>query len=215
MRQATAYGRVSDRNSKMPASTFALHTNGCSVGAKLRTIKGSTCEKCYAVKFEQMYPSVHQGHMFNQTAAAEHIASDPEAWAQAIAMQVTKICAKFNEPYHRWFDSGDLQDLAMLRAIARVCELTPTIKHWLPTREGAILKAFLRERDLPTNLVVRLSATMIDDQPMKAHPHTSTVHRKDKPHAGQPCEANTRGHACGPCRACWDPTVPNVSYPLH
>ena len=52
-------------------------------------------------------------------------------------MQITKVCDRFGEPYHRWFDAGDLADVAMLKAIVRVCELTPTIKHWLPTRESA------------------------------------------------------------------------------
>ena len=65
----------------------------------------------------------------------------------------------------------------MLLAIARVCELTPTIRHWLPTREAAVVKAFLRLRDLPANLTVRISATMVDDAPVKGHANTSTVHK--------------------------------------
>ena len=141
---AKGYGRVSDRNSKMPASTFALHTNACKVGTKLAAVDGSICHDCYASKFERMYPSVHQGHAFNTVSAEAFIASDPEGWAQAIAMQIQKICDRFDQPFHRWFDAGDLQNVAMLRAICRVCELTPTIKHWLPTREAGILKAFFK-----------------------------------------------------------------------
>lgn len=212
--RAQTYGRVSDRNSKMPASTFALHTKACPIGAKLAKVEGSVCHKCYAVKFEGMYPSVDKGHWYNTTTAAEHIVSDPEAWSQAMALQITRICDRMGIPYHRWFDSGDLQNLAMLRAIARVCELTPTIKHWLPTREAAIFKAFLRERDLPANLVVRVSSTMIDDQPIAGHQWTSTVH-KNKPHTGDDCRARDRNNECGPCRKCWDRSVPNVSYPFH
>ena len=216
LKRAQTFGRISDRNSKMPASTFATHTADCHIGTKLRDVEGSICHGCYATKFEKMYPSVHQGHAFNGASAAAMIASDPEAWAQAIAMQIIRICAKFGEPYHRWFDAGDLADVAMLKAIVRVCELTPTIKHWLPTRERGILKAFLAAGyELPTNLVIRLSATMIDDKPIANAPHTSTVHRKGAPIYGQPCEANTRGHSCGPCRACWNPEVANVSYPFH
>jgi hypothetical protein len=216
LKRAQTFGRVSDRNSKMPASTFATHTADCSIGSKLRAVEGSVCHDCYATKFEKMYPSVHQGHAFNGASAAAMIAADPEAWAQAIALQITRICDKFNEPFHRWFDAGDIADLAMLEAIVRVCELTPTIKHWLPTRERGILKAFLATgRALPANLVVRLSATMIDDKPIANAPHTSTVHRKGSIVHGQPCEAATRNHQCGPCRACWDPTVENVSYPFH
>jgi hypothetical protein len=216
LKRAQTYGRVSDRNSKMPASTFALHTNACNIGGKLRDIDGSVCKGCYATKFEKMYPSVHQGHTFNTTSAAAMIASDPEAWSQAIAMQIIKICERFGEPYHRWFDSGDLQDVAMLAAIVRVCELTPTIKHWLPTREVKILRNFLAAGgELPTNLVVRVSSTMVDDKPIAGHAHTSTVHRKDTAPHGQACDAASRGHQCGPCRACWSRNVKNVSYPFH
>ena len=216
LKQAQTFGRVSDRNSKMPASTFATHTNACHVGSKLRAVKGSICHGCYATKFEAMYPSVHQGHTYNTDTAAEWIARDAEQWAQAIAMQITRVCDKFGEPYHRWFDAGDLADVAMLKAIVRVCELTPTIKHWLPTRERGILKAFLAAgNELPTNLVVRLSATMIDDKPIANAKHTSTVHRKGAAAYGQECEASKRGHQCGPCRACWSPDVSNVSYPFH
>ncbi len=216
IRQATAYGRVSGRNSKMPASTFALHTNACHVGTKLRAVEGSTCAKCYATKFERMYPTVDVGHRYNTNAANEHIASNPELWAQAMALQISKICAKFNEPYHRWFDSGDLQDVAMLKAIVRVCELTPAIHHWLPTREAKILRDYLAAgHSLPSNLVIRVSSTMIDDKPIAGHAHTSTVHRKASPVHGQSCDAASRGHVCGPCRACWNPAIANVSYPLH
>jgi hypothetical protein len=53
-----------------------------------------------------------------------------------------------------------------MKAIVRVCELTPTIKHWLPTREAKIVVAFLKEADLPTNLTLRISSTMVDDKPI-------------------------------------------------
>ena len=215
LKQAQGFGRVSDRNSKMPASSFALHTARCSVGSKLRNVEGSTCAKCYAVKFEAMYPSVDAGHKYNSDNAAKYIAEDSEGWSQAIALQITKICAKF-VPFHRWFDAGDLQDVAMLRAIVRVCELTPHIRHWLPTREAGIVKAYRRTYgELPSNLVVRISATMIGDKPVSGHAHTSTVHRKGGQVHGAACDAASRGHACGDCRACWDANVPNVSYPLH
>jgi hypothetical protein len=208
------YGRVSARNTKMPGSTFAVHTRHCNVGSKLAKIEGSTCHKCYASRLEHMRPSVSQGWESNYLKATRMIAERPEQWAKAMAFQIHKIAEKTGEAYHRWFDGGDLASLAMLQAIARVCELTPTIKHWLPTREAAIVKAYLRLNSFPTNLVVRVSSTMIDDKPLN-YTNTSTVHRHGSDFAGLACEARLRGNQCGPCRACWNGAIANISYPLH
>jgi hypothetical protein len=208
-------GSISIRNSKMPSTTFALTVDQCNVGAKLALIPGSTCHECYAADIEKRYPSAHKGWTTNFERATQMISSDPERWSKWIAFQIVKLTEKTTIPYHRWFDSGDIASLAMLHAIVRVCELTPDIHHWLPTREAAVVKAFLRQRDFPPNLVVRISSTMVDDKPIKGYNHTSTVHSKDKGWIGEDCQARTRGNACGPCRTCWDPTVANVSYPLH
>lgn len=207
-------GAVSIRNSKMPGSSFAVTVDQCKVGGKLALIKGSTCHKCYAAAIEKRYPSAHQGWTNNYFKATRLIEENPAQWARAMAFQVEKAAEKTGEAYHRWFDGGDLASLAMLRAIAMVCELTPAIKHWLPTREAAIVKAFLRERDLPANLTVRISATMVDDRPIAGYPNTSTVH-KAKKHVGHACPARHQGNMCGSCRACWSRDVQNVSYPLH
>ena len=197
----------------MPGSAFAVSPTKCGVGSKLATIEGSTCHKCYAIKLERIYPSVAMGWNANYEKATSLIDRDPERWAQWIAFQITKAAEKTGELYHRWFDGGDLASLAMFKAIIRVCELTPTIKHWLPTREAKIIKAY--DKALPRNLVVRLSSTMVDDKPIAGHVHTSTVHTKAVKPIGQTCEARTRGNVCGPCRACWNGRVKNVSYPLH
>ena len=125
-------GAVSIRNSKMPGSAFAVSPSKCGVGSKLAAIEGSTCHKCYAIKLERIYPSVAMGWNANYVKATSLIDHDPERWAQWIAFQITKAAEKTGELYHRWFDGGDLASLAMFKAIIRVCELTPHIKHWLP-----------------------------------------------------------------------------------
>jgi hypothetical protein len=208
-------GRVSIGNSKMPGSTFAVTVDKCNVGGKLATVKGSTCHKCYAVAIEKRYPDVHKGWTNNYDRATALIATDPLRWSRFMAFQIMKAYEKTGEAYHRWFDGGDIASLEMLLAIATVCELTPTIEHWLPTREAAIVRAFLKLRAFPSNLVVRVSSTMVDDKPIKAHKWTSTVHGKGKAWSGVQCEARHRSNQCGPCRACWSHKVANVSYPLH
>jgi hypothetical protein len=121
------------------------------------------------------------------------------------------------EPYHRWFDSGDLQSVAMLRAIVRVAEMLPKIRFWLPTREVAMVREFTKSGGIiPSNLVIRLSASMIDDRPLKGWSHTSTVHKaRELDPEEHACPARKQGNSCGECRACWSPEVPNVSYTKH
>jgi hypothetical protein len=209
-------GKVSLGNRKMPGSTFAISAKRCNVGGKLAQVEGSTCSRCYALKLQKLRPSVDQGWEANYLRAVTMIDLDPERWAKAAAFQVERAYAKSGQPFHRWFDSGDLQSVAMLRAIVRVCELTPAIRHWLPTREAKVVKDYLAAHgEFPSNLVVRVSATMIGDKPIASHANTSTVHRKGTEHAGHACPASKQGNQCGECRACWDRDVSNVSYPLH
>jgi hypothetical protein len=109
--------------------------------------------------------------------------------------------------FFRWHDSGDVQDEDHLMKIFAVCKLTPSVKHWMPTRE-AWVKAFLVMK--PDNLVIRFSAPMIDQPAPASWPHTSTVVK-----TGPSCPAPKQGNECGDCRACWDPAVKNVAYGQH
>lgn len=209
-------GRVSAGNSKMPGSTFATDAFACKVGSKLAKVEGSVCSGCYARRIQKMRPSVNQGWMANYLKAVTLINSNPDKWADAMAFQINRHATKSGENYHRWFDSGDLDSVAMLRAIVLACEKTPQIKHWLPTREAKIVKAYRKQYGLePSNLVIRVSATMIGDKPIAGHDLTSTVHRKGETSHGYACPAPTQGNNCGDCRACWSAFVPNVSYTKH
>lgn len=217
-------GTIGTRNRKMPGTAFALPPSKCVTGGKLMGVEGSICHKCYADKSERMYPSVRKGWGENYLRATRMIEDAPDRWAAAMAFQISHFAGKFDEPFHRWFDAGDLASVAMLRAIVRVCELTPTIKHWLPTREAAIVKAWRAAGGLePANLVIRVSSTMIGDGP-RAAANTSTVHRAGESFVGHACpshELANRAYSpdgspnCGACRACWDSSVANVSYELH
>ena len=216
-------GGISSRNSKMPGSSYAITPSKCIVGAKLALLKDSVCFNCYAVKSERMYPSVKQGWGENYLKATHMIANHPAQWAKAMAFQIRHQAKKNGENYHRWFDAGDLQGVPMMIAIAMVCELTPEILHWLPTREMQIVALWRKAGGIePANLVIRASATMIGDKPRNA-PNTSTVHRHGESFVGKACPSTTKRHrdsnggkpSCFDCRDCWDKSVPNVSYPLH
>ena len=66
----------------------------------------------------------------------------------------------------------------------------------------------------PKNLIVRVSAPMIDGAPPKRFELTSTVHKVGAP-IDHECNAHNQENKCQDCRACWDPSIKNVSYKYH
>ena len=114
------------------------------------------------------------------------------------------------QKFFRWHDAGDIQDMKHLYKIFRVCELTPDTKHWMPTREAQFLKQ-VNPDDVPKNLIIRQSSHMVDQGPVKFWPWTSTVT------SGQEasCPAPKQNNSCGDCRACWNRSIPNISYGKH
>ena len=210
VKEAKAFGKVSNGNSKMPGTSYAIDAFACKTGAKLAKVSGSVCNKCYAIRLQKIRPSVDKGYKSN---LAMYTSSNKAKWVIAIAFQITR---QNKVGYHRWFDAGDLQSVEMLENIVEVCKMTPNISHWLPTREVKIVSDYLKVYDsFPDNLVVRISSPMIDDKPLDSYANTSTVHTKGKEYYGLKCEASTRGNQCGSCRACWSKDVVNVSYPKH
>ena len=194
--------------SKMPGYAYSIPAKACKVGSKLRTVENSVCSKCYALKGRYMFGNV-------QDALNRRLLSitDP-AWSANMATAIN------GQAYFRWHDSGDIQSMSHLKQIIEVCRATPNTKHWLPTREKSMVRAYLKSNVFPDNLTVRLSATMIDGEaPTIASDwnrtvNTSTVHNL-KPAQGYQCPAPKQDNKCCDCRACWDGTVQNVSYGAH
>ena len=207
VKESQEYGKISLGNTKMPGTTYAVDAFACITGSKLAKVKGSICSGCYSIRLQKIRPNVDQGYKKN---LFKWQVSNTSNWIDAMVFQILR--AKVKE--HRWFDSGDLQSLEMLEAIAEIARQTPGVKHWLPTKEYGIYAKYLKTNIEPSNLVVRVSATMIDGNPSKVFKNTSTVHKNNKA-IGFECKARTRGNACGPCRACWDKRIKNVSYPKH
>ena len=191
--------------SKMPCPSYNTPAKLCVTGRRLRKVKGSTCHKCYAMRGNYVRPNVQQGlhKRFN--------AFKNKRFVEAMSLVINNYSKKSG--YFRWFDSGDLADMDMLKKIIMVCHNTPKIKHWLPTREVKIVSDYLKEKEFPSNLLVRVSAPMIDGKPLKFR-FTSTVHQKKK-HIGRDCPSRFQENKCMDCRACWDRKVKNVSYHKH
>ena len=183
--------------SKMPGWAYGLPAKECKTGSKLVKVEGSTCHGCYALKGCYVFKVVQEAQ-YRRLASVKH-----ELWTAAMALLINSKKSK----YFRWHDSGDVQDEDHLLKIFAVCKLTPSVKHWMPTRE-AWVKRFLPLK--PHNLIVRFSAPMVDQEAPSSWPHTSTVVT-----SGRTCPAPTQDNECKDCRACWDPTVKNVAYGQH
>lgn len=201
--------------SKMPCYGFSLPAQRCKVGGRLQGVEDSTCFKCYALRGNYRRGNVRDAlEKRYQLLMQAQENSTLEQWSSAMADQIN-ACEKSG--FFRWHDSGDIQSVAHLLAIFRVCELTPQIKHWIPTREAAYVRASLALRPKPSNLVIRLSALKREFAPSiglarRLGVQTSTVSYKQ---SEATCEANKRGGVCGDCRSCWSESVANVDYPLH
>ena len=183
--------------SKMPGWAIGIPAAECKTGNKLKLIPNSVCSGCYAEKGCYVF-AVVQAAQYKRLKAIDH----PQ-WVEAMA---TLINSKKPDVF-RWHDSGDVQDEAHLNKIFEVCRLTPSKRHWMPTRE-AWIKDHMQAA--PANLVVRFSSPMIDQGPVKSWANTSTVSTKSRS-----CPAPDNNNECGSCRACWDPLVKNIEYGKH
>lgn len=193
--------------SKMPGVSYGIPAQACKVGGKLATIPGSVCHGCYALKGNYQYPSV-------QTAQSRRLAAINHAdWEDAMVFLIADAIARGTDPYFRWHDSGDLQSVDHALRIVAIAERLPFVQFWLPTREQRVARS-IREC-VPSNLVVRVSAQMVDGAAPSGFAHVSRVHTTAAPANAYACPAQSQGNACRDCRACWSGDVATVSYHVH
>jgi len=205
MDRATAWAIVGglSKPGKMPWWSYSISAQRCKVGSKLAKIEGTVCENCYALKGNYNFPSVQAAMERRFTAL-----SDPR-WVDAMAFLLNDLAG--NKPRDfRWHDSGDIQNPPRLHKIVKVAQRTPTIRHWLPTKEKATVLRYVSP--LPPNLTIRISAYHLDTTIDGAGYPTSAV--STDPSVAT-CPAYTQGGKCGTCRQCWDRNVPLVTYPQH
>jgi len=225
--------------SKMPQKAYSIPAKFCKVGAKLVKIIGSVCAGfllgfgCYALRGRYRFKNVEEAlqRRYDLLILALENPSIGDKWVEEMSDHINR----YSKNYFRWFESGDLVNLENLKLIIRVCENTPDTKHWLATREYRTIWDFQREiiegdgsLQLPDNLVLRVSAPMIDAKPFqKGHTfNTSTVHA-NKPHCGHRCPITNGTQSCVSIGcvasvggkeyklACFNREVANVSYQLH
>ena len=215
--------------SKLNCKSFSLSAFNCKTGSKLAKVKGSTCSKCYALKGNYRYKN-YKNLAKDRLVFSGNLDELKDALKLSIKMEHKDI--------FRFFDSGDLQSLAMFTMFCELASELPNIRFWLPTREYSIIRKAIRENvHIPKNLIVRVSAPMINQKPLKEFQnlglHTSTTHREltfsekfdaylsnrnieELPTADSlQCPASKQDGKCLDCDACYDSEVKNISYLVH
>ena len=182
---------------KMPCYSINLPATECKTGAKLARVPGTTCHGCYALKGRYRFKKTKKA-MARRLRALTH-----GSWTKAMTTLIT------GHKYFRWHDSGDLQGPAHLKNIFEVAKATPEARHWLPTREHALLQ-HMDPDVIPKNLIIRLSATKVNGAAGRSWPWTSTVSTTTKT-----CPASDQGGKCKSCRNCWNRSIKNVQYAKH
>ena len=182
---------------KMPCPSINLPATACVTGSKLARVPGTTCHGCYALKGRYNFK-------YTKIAMARRLAALQDSrWVRAMVVLMK------DRKYFRWHDSGDIQSAWHLARILEVCKQTPETSHWLPTREAQLL-ALMDPDIIPTNLIIRLSATKVNGAASKSWPWTSTVSTEMKS-----CPASDQGGKCLDCRSCWNRDIKNVVYAKH
>jgi len=198
--------------SKMPGVAYGISAKRCGVGGKLAEQPGSVCHGCYAMKNNYTYPSVKTAHEKRWEAL-----QDIWAWTDNMSTLLQRLGTMLPdaERCFRWHDSGDVQSLEHLDAIVQVAMRNPEWRFWLPTKEYGIVKDYAAQRYIPGNLTVRVSAPVIGQGPPEIWGRIGLVTSTVEHNESRQCPARNQGNECGTCRACWDPQVTNVNYPLH
>lgn len=224
LKEAVSIAGTLGHPSKMPGYSYGISAKHCITGSELRKVPGSVCSMCFARQgwYEDWVP-LALGH------ARRELGLRHPRWIDAMVAMINHHCKPPND-YFRFHDSGDIQGVWHLENILEVVRRTPSVKHWMPTREYGFVAEYLASgKEIPVNIVIRLSAHMIDSEPVLppdlVHLPVSVVSSVPWRSSGVQivegkgsveCRAiEARDNKCGPCRACWEPRVKCVSYPQH
>lgn len=196
------------KSSKMPCHDWSISAKRCITGSKLRSVQGSICEKCYALKGRCVFPNVLNA---DEERLAQYT-ENPDKWVNAMALQIRDL----RNPYFRWFVRGDLQSVEMLADICRVAALVPEVKFWLPTKELQFVSTYWeRVGAFPPNLNIRLSAYMVGKTGPLAMAKGIGQTVSEVRSVGASCPSSLQNNECRDCRLCWDKKAFVVSYKLH
>ena len=126
IKEAQAITHTLSKPGKMPGFAYSTPAHECKTGTKLRAIPNSVCANCYAYERGRYRFQNVKDAQYKRFRSLTH-----PLWVKAMAAQINSKKVK----HFRWHDSGDVQNLDHLNKIYEVCRLTPSVKHWMPTRE--------------------------------------------------------------------------------
>jgi hypothetical protein len=193
------------KTSKMPCKSWSLEaiaTCPASKGEDGELV--DACKGCYATTGFYLMRDAVNLRRYNKEDWKR------EEWVSEMVYELRK------QTYFRWFDSGDVAWLKLAKKIYQVCEQTPHVRHWIPTRMYKFpkFKAILDKLNELPNVRVRFSSDSIEGSFTKEHAST-IIPYADSPIEAFICEAYSRGGKCGECRACWHKDVPMIAYVAH
>jgi hypothetical protein len=204
--------------SKMPGYGYNLPASECKRGSLLADHEDTVCHGCYARKGRYAFSTVHNA-MQKRLESILH----PD-WVEAMTTLIKHYCA--DEPYFRFHDSGDIQNLLHLNKIVEICRNLPEINFWLPTLEASLVHRYMTSisaEELPKNLTIRVSQPFVGQLPYSATgsndttslPTSCVMKDVDMFKKKAVCPATTERNECGDCRKCWDRKVNNIIYKKH
>lgn len=185
-------------------SLEALDTCPGSVGLDGQLVEA--CSGCYATTGNYRYPNVKAPRAHNK------LDWQNDDWTDAM------VQALQNDRYFRWFDSGDMYSLGLAEKILEVCQRTPWVSHWIPTRMVKFAKfadVIAKLNALP-NVMVRFSSDSVTGEYIPGYHGSVIIPDAETEILGaKVCEAYQNEGKCSGCRACYDKSIPVIAYPAH
>lgn len=208
---------------KMPCHSYGLPAAECGVGSRLRAVhtksRPNVCGGCYALKGQYVIGSVPAAQYRRLDLVRAACTGNGDEWVRAMVCLIGWTSRRSG--VFRWHDSGDIQSLEHLSLIVRVADCLPWVTFWIPTRESLMVRDWIAEfGPVPANLIVRESMALVGRFPRADRDDgrlfSAVAHKgQETPEGMSPCMAYSQGGKCLDCRACWDPAVTTVVYPLH
>lgn len=214
LREAFALIGNFSKTDKMPGLSWGVPASACKTGSKLAKVAGTTCSRCYARKGRYVFGSVKNAN----SRRLEAWRANRRQWREWARTFAAALDAVDDSGYFRFFDTGDIQDLDMLRAICLIAELSPARRFWLPTQEGKLVLRYVETGGkVPPNLTIRLSLERVDDhtRPALADLLGLPTSSASTDASRVTCPAKLQNNRCLACRACWSPDVRHVVYAAH
>jgi hypothetical protein len=162
------------------------------------------CSGCYATTGNYRFPNVKAPREFNKDDWQR------DDWVNDM------VNALESSRYFRWFDSGDMYSVSLAEKIYQVMQLTPWVKHWLPTRMVKFpkFKDVISRMQSLDNVMVRFSSDSVMGEFIPGV-HGSTIAPTPSEGSGFICRAYEHAGRCNGCRACYSKDVPLVTYVAH